>query len=76
MYHFGCGVNNIHFLEDGGSIIGDEGFSFGVFDHFVHASWSEAGANTIGNSFHLCKNQPLAAWMFVVLTSFVFSFLL
>lgn len=37
LYHFGGGVDYIHFLKNGGSVIGDKNFALAVFDHFVHA---------------------------------------
>jgi hypothetical protein len=68
-------MDDFYLLEDGGSIVGDEGFSAAVSDHLIHASGTETGANTIGDGW-VRGAVPLAAWMLVVRTSLDFSFLL
>jgi len=44
-------VDNIHFVENGGAIVGNESFSSCVFDHFVHASGTETGSDAVGDGF-------------------------
>lgn len=40
---------DVYFLEDGGAVVGDEGFSACVTDHFIHASGSKTCANAVGD---------------------------
>ena len=68
-------MDNIHFLQNCGSIIGDEGFSSTISDHFIHASGTQTSSDTVCNCW-VIQNLPLAAWMFVERMSFILSFLL
>jgi hypothetical protein len=42
-------MHNVKFVEDGSSVVGDEGLSPTVPDHFVHAPGAETGTNAVGN---------------------------
>ena len=49
-YHLGSRMDNIHLLENSGTIIGNQSLSSAIFDHLIHASRSQASPNTISNS--------------------------
>lgn len=44
-------MDDIHFLQDGGTVVCDEGFSSSVSDHLVHTSGAETGSDTVSDGF-------------------------
>ena len=47
--HLGCGVLDIHLLQDGDSVVGDDDVSHGVDEHLVHSAGSEAAPDCVGD---------------------------
>jgi len=47
--HSSGGVDDLHLFEDSGTIIGDQNFTLGCLDHFIHASWSEGSSHDISD---------------------------
>jgi hypothetical protein len=44
-------MDDVHFLEDGGTIVCDKSFASCVLDHFVHTSGTETGSDAISDGF-------------------------
>ena len=47
--HLCSGMFDVHLLEDGRTVVGDDHVSHGVHEHLVHALGSQGGANSIGH---------------------------
>lgn len=45
--HLGGGLEDFHFIKDGGTVVGDDDFTGGGGDHLVHTFGAEAGADGI-----------------------------
>jgi hypothetical protein len=44
-------MDDFHLSEDGGTIVGDEDFTLGVLDHFIHTSGAEGGSDDISEGY-------------------------
>lgn len=47
--HLGGGLEDLHLVEDGGAVVGDDDLAVGSGDHLVHALGSQAGPDGIGH---------------------------
>lgn len=47
--HLGGGLEDLHLVEDGGAVIGDDDLVGGGGDHLVHALGAQTGANRVGD---------------------------
>ena len=56
--HLGCRVLNVHFLENGSTVIGDDNVAHTVDEHFVHTLGSKCGPYRICDS--LCSGDVVA----------------
>ena len=52
--HFGGWMFDVHFLQDGRTVVGDHHVAHRIDQHFVHAFGTERGANGIGHSLGGC----------------------
>ena len=52
--HLRSRVFNVHFLENGCSVIRDDDIAHGIDEHFVHALGTERRANSIGHRLGCC----------------------
>ena len=60
VYHLGGRMHNVHFLEDSGTVVGDESFPPSISDHLVHSPGAETGSDAIRDGL-ISRKVPLAA---------------
>ena len=68
--HLGCGVLDVHLLEDGHSVVGDDDISDGVDEHLVHSTGSQTAPDSIGNGHGGCDVVELSVFALLSLGSF------
>ena len=49
--HLGSRVLDVHLLEDGSTIVGDDYITHCIDEHLVHSLWSKGTANRVRNCF-------------------------
>ena len=47
--HLSGGLEDLHLVEDGGAVVGYDDVAGGGGDHLVHATWTETGADGVGD---------------------------